>query len=52
MKSKCEIKYKDVNIDNNSTHFTFYILFVIYKREEVEISHEPYWYDKEQIPFL
>ena len=50
--SKCEIKYKDVNIDNNSNHFTFSILFVIYKREEVEIMHEPSWYNKEQLPSL
>ena len=34
------------------THFTFSVLFVYYKREEVEIRHEPYWYDKEQLPSL
>ena len=50
--SKCEIKCKDVNIDNNSTHLTFSILFIIYKRDELEISHEPSWYDKEQLPSL
>ena len=33
-------------------HFNFSILFVIYKREEVEIRHEPSWYDKEQLPSL
>ena len=27
-------------------------MFVIYKREEVEIRHEPSWYDKEQLPSL
>ena len=51
-KSKCEIKCKDVNKGNNLTHFTFSILFVIYKREEVEIRNEPSWYDKEQLPYL
>ena len=51
-KSKCKIKWKEVNKDNSLTHFTFSILFVIYKREEVEIRHEPYWYDKEQLPYL
>ena len=34
------------------THFTFSILFVIYKREEAEIRHEPSWYDKEHLPSL
>ena len=34
------------------THFTLSILFVIYKIEEVEISHESSWYDKEQLPSL
>ena len=27
-------------------------MFVIKKREEAEIRHEPYWYDKEQLPSL
>ena len=27
-------------------------MFVIYKRGEVEIRHEPSWYDKEQLPYL
>ena len=34
------------------TNFTFSILFVIYKREEVEIRHESSWYDKEQLPSM
>ena len=51
-KSRYKIKRKAVNKDNNSTHFTFFILFVIYKREEVKIRHEPYWYDKEQLPYM
>ena len=34
------------------TNFTFYILFVIYKRGEVEIRHEPSWYYKEQLPSM
>ena len=51
-KSKCEIKCKDVNKDNSLTHFNFYILLFIYKRDEVEIRHEPYWYYKEKIPSL
>ena len=33
-------------------HFTLSILFVIYKREEAEIRHEPSWYDKEKLPYL
>ena len=45
-------KCKDVNKDNSLNHFTFSVLFVIYKREEVEITHEPSWYDKEQLPSL
>ena len=49
---KCKIKRKYVNIENNSTHFTISILFVIYKREEVKIRHAQYWYDKEQLPSL
>ena len=51
-KSKCEIKHKDVNKDNNSTNFTLSILFIIYTREKVEIRHEPSWYDKEQLPSM
>ena len=51
-KSKCEIKCKDINKDNNSNHFTFSVLFVYYKWEEVETSHVPSWYDKEQLPYL
>ena len=50
--SRCKIKRKDENKDNNSTHFTFSVFFVIYKRAEVEIRHEPSWYDKEQFPSL
>ena len=34
------------------THFTFSVLFVYYKREEVKIRHEPSWYDKEQLTSL
>ena len=41
-----------MNKDNSLTHFTFYLLLVIYKSEEVEITHEPSWYDKEQLPSL
>ena len=37
---------------NKLTHFTFSILFVIYKSEEAEIRHEPSWQDKEQLPSL
>ena len=48
----CKIKRKDVNKDNNSTHFTFSMLFIIYKMEEVEIRHEPSWYNKEQLLYL
>ena len=40
------------NKDNNSTYFTFSILFSEYKREEVEIRHVPLCYDKYQIPSL
>ena len=50
--SKCEIKWKDVNKYNRLTHFNFSIFFVLYKSEEVEIRHEPSWYDKEQLPYL
>ena len=50
--SKCEIKCKEVNKYSSLTHFTFSVLFVIYKREEVEIRHEPSWYKKEQLPSL
>ena len=49
---KCEIKCKEVNKYKRLTDFTFSILFIIYKKEEVEIRHEPSWYDKEQIPSL
>ena len=51
-KSKCKIKCKDVNKDKKPTHFSFFVLFVIYQREDVEIRHDPYWYDKEQITYL
>ena len=34
------------------TRFTFSVLFVYYKRGEVEIRHEPSWYDNEQLPSL
>ena len=40
------------NKDNNSTYFTFSILFAKYKREEVEIRHVPSCYDKYQLPSL
>ena len=49
---KCEKKWEEVNKDNSLTHFTFYILLFIYKREEAEIRHEPSWYEKEQLPSL
>ena len=42
----------EVNKDNSLSHITFSVLFVYYKREEVEIRHEPYWYDKEEPPSL
>ena len=42
-------KKNEVNEDNSLTHFTFSVLFVYYKREEVEIRHEPSWYDKEEL---
>ena len=45
-------KRNEVNEDNSLTHFTFSVLFVYYKRKEVEIRHEPSWYDKEQLPSL
>ena len=45
-------KRNKVNEDNSLTHFTFSVLFIFYKREEVEIRHEPSWYDKEQLPSL
>ena len=48
-KSKCRKKWNEVNKDNSLTHFNFSALFVFYKREEVEIRHEPSWYDKEQL---
>ena len=40
------------NKDNNSTYFTFSILFAKYKREEVGIRHVPSCYDKSQLPSL
>ena len=40
------------NKDNNSTYFTFSILFAKHKREEMEISHVPYCYDKTKLPSL
>ena len=40
------------NKDNNSTYFTFSILFAKYKKEEVEIRHVPSYYDKTQISSL
>ena len=33
-------------------NFTFSILLVIYKREEVEIRNEPSWYKKSKLPYL
>ena len=33
----------EVNKDNSLSHFTFPVLFVYYKREELEIRHEPSW---------
>ena len=39
----------EVNKDNSLSHFTFSVLFVYYKRGEVEIRHETSWYDKEQL---
>ena len=39
-------KRNEVNEDNSLTHFTFSVLFIYYKREEVEIRHGPSWYDK------
>ena len=47
----CE-KILDRNKDNNSTYFTFSILFAKYKREEVEIRHVPSCYNKYQFPSL
>ena len=41
-----------INKDENSTYFTFSILFAKYKREEVEIRHVPSCYDESQIPSL
>ena len=40
------------NKDNNSTYFTFSILFAKYKREEVEIRHVPSCYNKSHLPSL
>ena len=45
-------KLNEVNEDKSLNHFTFSVLFVFYKREEVEIRHEPSWYDKEQLPSM
>ena len=45
-------KKNEVNEDNSLTHFTFSVLFVYYKREEVEIRHEQSWYEKEQLSSL
>ena len=42
----------DRNKDNNSTHFTFSILFAKYKREELEIRHIASCCDKNQLPSL
>ena len=42
----------EVNKDNSLSHFTFSVLLVYYKREEVEIRHKPTWYDKEKLPSL
>ena len=38
------------NKDKNSTYFTFSTLFTKYKREEVEIRHVPFCYEKNQLP--
>ena len=46
------MKHKDVNKEKILNHLTFSILFVIYKRDKVEIRHEQYWYYKEQLPSL
>ena len=45
-------KRNEVNKDNSLTNFALSVLFVYYKREEVEIRHEPSRYDKEQLPSL
>ena len=42
----------DKNKDNNSTHFTFSILFTKQKREETEIRHVLSCYEKNQLPSL
>ena len=47
----CE-KRIDRNKDNNSTHFTFSILFAKYKSYEMEIRHVPSCYEKKQLPSL
>ena len=52
MNSRCKVRCKDVNKDNSLNNFTFSVLFVIYKRGEAEIRHEPSWYDKEQLLYL
>ena len=43
---------KDVNEDKSLTHFTFSVLFVYYKMEEVEIRPKPSWYYKDQLTSL
>ena len=48
-KSKRRKKWNEVKKHNCLTHFTFSALFVFYKREEMEIRHEPSWYYKEQL---
>ena len=50
--SKLQKKMVYIKIYNNSTYFTFSVLFAKYKREEVEIRHVPYFYDKYQLPSL
>ena len=55
IKSKHRTKMRrkiDWNRDKNSNNFTFSILFANYKREEVEIRHVPYCYEKTQLPSL
>ena len=39
----------DWNKYNKSTHLIFSILFADYKREETEIKHAPFCYDKNQL---
>ena len=33
-------------------HFTYPILFGLHEREEIEIIHVLYYYDKDQLPYL